>query len=163
MTSLDETGFTVKEYSRLFWTRISPSGPTEHHFKLSVSGVAVDGGAADSNLVAIEQEKGTTRPMDAATGQGKRLPKTWLEAVVERDLDKTIVKAVKSGSGASTGALGLLSGLGGLFALLYLIFLGLTTLLTRGKMENYLVSELFQPPAEEDDTFGAKDKAKDEI
>ena len=37
--------------------------------------------------------------MDAATGQGQRLEKTWLEAVVERDLDKTIIKAVNSGSG----------------------------------------------------------------
>ena len=57
----------------------------------------------------------------------------------------------------------LVSDLGGIFTLLYLIFLGLTTLLTRGKMENYLVSELFKPPAEEDDEFGEKNKAKEEI
>ena len=30
-------------------------------------------------------------------------------------------------------------------------------------MENYLVSELFKPPAEEDDEFGEKNKAKEEI
>ena len=45
-----------------------------------------------------------------------------------------------------------------MFVLLYLIFLGLTTFFTRGKMENYLVSELFAQPASNDNSFGDDNK-----
>lgn len=48
--------------------------------------------------------------------------------------------------------------IGGFFVLLYLIFLGLTTLMTRGQMENYLVSELFKEPADNDNSFGEANK-----
>lgn len=54
--------------------------------------------------------------------------------------------------------MGFVADIGGIFVLLYLIFLGLTTCLTSGKMENYLVSELFEAPAANDDSF--KDEGK---
>ena len=53
--------------------------------------------------------------------------------------------------------LGFVADFGGLFVLLYLIFLGLTSLITSGKMETYLVSELFRRPASNDNTFGDVD------
>ena len=98
------------------------------------------------------------RELQTITGQGKRNSLAWYEAIIERDLDLKVLevtKAAPSGSASDdTNLLGFIADFGGLFVLLYLIFLGLTSLITSGKMETYLVSELFRRPASNDSSFG---------
>ena len=47
----------------------------------------------------------------------------------------------------------LVANLGGLFIVFYLLFLLLTTCFTAGKLEDYLVSELFLEASKEDQDF----------
>ena len=69
-------------------------------------------------------------------------------------MNKSVIKASKVGGGGSSASImQKVCDLGGLFVLLYIIFLGLTTLITMGKMENYLVSELYSEPATTDGNF----------
>ena len=93
--------------------------------------------------------------MQTATGSGTSHPYAWYEAIIERDMDKTAIKASKVGGGGGSSATVIqkVCDLGGLFVILYIIFLGLTTLITMGKMENYLVSELYSEPATTDSNF----------
>ena len=88
------------------------------------------------------------------------------ELVIERDLDLKVIysQEVKSIQKLTLDAdfLGflvkVLANLGGLLVFFYLIFYLLTTCLTAGKLEDYLVSELFLEPAKDDPDF--KDSIK---
>ena len=70
---------------------------------------------------------------------------SYYEAVIERDLDLKIIKGVKTtvpSDSFISAVIGKLADITGLLVCCYLIFLGLTLMVTRGKMENYLVQEL---------------------
>lgn len=76
--------------------------------------------------------------------------------MIERDLDSKVLEITKNSSAASSDAnlLGFIADFGGIFVLLYLIFLGMVTCITSGKMETYLVSEMFRKPPTIDNSFG---------
>ena len=88
------------------------------------------------------------------------------EVVIERDLDLKVIysQEVKLIQKLTLDAdfLGflvkVLANLGGLLVFFYLIFYLLTACLTAGKLEDYLVSELFLEPAKDDPDF--KDSIK---
>ena len=72
--------------------------------------------------------------MQTATGSGESHKYSWYEAIIERDMNKSVIKASKvgGGGGSSASIMQKVCDLGGLFVLLYIIFLGLTTLITMG-------------------------------
>ena len=85
------------------------------------------------------------------------------EIIIERDLDLKTIYAQKFSNTAEKVIalednkigliLNLIANLGGLFIVFYLLFLLLTTCLTAGKLEDYLVSELFLEASKDDQDF----------